>query len=102
MCKYDEDRRDAKNELCEAKPNKALEKAKKAGEFLKDFVFDHDPCRVKYVWNKSYKIKFHTACDLFPIYVLPQFAIYKWVRNIGFSFGFLFFRIDIDFISLLD
>lgn len=24
-------------------------KAKKAGEFLKDFVFDHDPCRVKYV-----------------------------------------------------
>lgn len=49
MCKYDEDRRDAKNELCEAKQNKALEKAKKAGEFLKDFVFDHDPCRVKYV-----------------------------------------------------
>lgn len=77
-------------------------KAKKAGEFLKDFVFDHDPCRVKYVWNKSYKIKFHTACDLFPIYVLPQVAIYKGARNVWFSFGFLFFRLDIDFISLID
>jgi hypothetical protein len=77
-------------------------KIKEAALFLKDFVFNHEPTRVKYVWNKSYKIKFHTACDLFPIYILPQFAIYKWVRNIGFSFGFLFFRIDIDFISLLD
>lgn len=77
-------------------------KIKIAGVFLKDFIFNHEPTRVKYVWNKSYKIKFHTACDLFPIYILPQFAIYKGCRNIGFSFGFLFFRIDIDFISLLD
>lgn len=78
------------------------EKTKKAGTFLKDFVFNHDPTRIKYVWNKSYKIKFYTACDLFPIYILPQLVIYKGARNIGLSFGFLFFRIEVDFISLLN
>lgn len=49
MCKYDEDRRDAKSELCEKKQNKALNNGKKAALFLKDFVFNHEPTRVKYV-----------------------------------------------------
>lgn len=84
------------------KPSKVKTKIKAAGAFLKDFFFEHDAGTVKYVYNKGYKIQIHGACDLFPIYILPQFAIYKGARNIGFSFGFLFFRIDIDFISLIN
>lgn len=67
-----------------------------AGKLLKDFLFNHDPWSVKYVTNKTISIKFHTAFDLFPIYILPSLVIYKGKNNIGISFGILFFRLDID------
>ena len=67
-----------------------------AGKFLKDFLFNHDPGTVKYVTNKQISIKFHTAFDLFPIYILPSLILYRGRQNLGLSFGILFFRLDID------
>lgn len=72
------------------------EKLVKTGKFLKDFIFKHDPSTVKYVTNKTIRIKFHTAFDLFPIYILPSFILYRGMQNLGISFGILFFRLDID------
>lgn len=75
---------------------KAKEKIIKTGKFIKDFLFNHDPSTVKYVTNNKISIKFHTAFDLFPIYILPSLVIYRGKNNIGISFGILFFRLDID------
>lgn len=76
-------------------------KIKTTGEFLKDFFFEYSIEKVRYIYKKCYKIQIHWVCDLFPIYILPQFAIYKGARSIWISLAWLFFRIDIDFISLL-
>jgi len=123
MCKYDEDRREML-EAAAAERQKEKDvyingnyggfiwhnnnedeeqtKTKQTIEFLKDFFADYDPGVIKYVYNKSYKIKFYGACDLFPFYFLPQITIYRGYKNIWFSFTFLFFRFEIDFISLLN
>lgn len=75
---------------------KTKEKLLNTVKFLKDFLLNHDPGRVKYVKNKQISIKFHTAFDLFPIYILPSLVLYRGRQNLGISFGILFFKLDID------
>lgn len=74
----------------------------KIKDALKDFFFNHNPRQMKYVKRKSYKIEFKAVWDLFPLHILPFFSIYKGERNIWLSFGWLFFSLDIDFISLIN
>lgn len=75
---------------------KIKEKLLGTGKFLKDFLLNHDPGTIKYVTNKTISIKFHTAFDLFPIYILPSLVLYRGQHNLVISFGILFFRLDID------